>query len=419
MKINYNNLVPTDTFISRYLSFMAEQETPISYDFWSAIWAIGNVCGREVFVERPRAPVYLNWFLVLVAESGITRKSTSVRVISKIVRDVFRAEKTNELFIDTKCSPEQLEFMLSKSSTEYGKAHATISISELATFLGKERYVASMPTLLTDLYDAPELRMGGGTIARGTSVMRNVFVSFLSASTPSWLLRAINPDVIEGGFTSRVMFVVADKGKKKVAWPIEGDNNEKESLIAQLSGIRKQAKRYKSIRISENAKRKFTVWYNNRKQSTDAYRNTFESREDSHILRVASCLCINDGTYIIHSKHLTTAIKLVTQAKEDGSSIFVGGKVTNKIATGIDRIRELLLQAGTSGMQQSAITKKLKNIIDAEMCRSILDVMHNLEMVQLFEGVQMGVGRPVNIWRATKNIMVNKSSDLILDKLNV
>ena len=83
--MNYRKLVPSDSFIGQYMDYMSGVETPEAYDFWCAVWAIGVCCGRSVYVDRPRLPVHLNWYIVLTAESGTTRKSTAVRFIEKIV----------------------------------------------------------------------------------------------------------------------------------------------------------------------------------------------------------------------------------------------------------------------------------------------------------------------------------------------
>ena len=48
----------------------------------------------------------------------------------------------------------------------------------------------------------------------------NVF----SASAPSWLARSINPDLLEGGLASRVVWVVSEKRKQLIAWPEEDDD---------------------------------------------------------------------------------------------------------------------------------------------------------------------------------------------------
>jgi KaiC/GvpD/RAD55 family RecA-like ATPase len=106
------------------------------------------VLGRGVVVSRGAASVHLNLFVIFVAESGTTRKSTSVRMASKFARSISGEDVA---FIESRITPEKLEFDLAMQSAEYGYAYATIAIDELVKFLGQEKYVKGMPTLLTDL----------------------------------------------------------------------------------------------------------------------------------------------------------------------------------------------------------------------------------------------------------------------------
>jgi hypothetical protein len=71
-------MIPADSFMGRYLSYMQSQETALTFDEWTAIWCVSAACARATYVDRPRAPVYLNMFCVLVGDSGIARKTTAV-----------------------------------------------------------------------------------------------------------------------------------------------------------------------------------------------------------------------------------------------------------------------------------------------------------------------------------------------------
>jgi len=413
-RLNYKKLAREDSFVGQYLAFSENSETPYAYDFWTALWCISVALGRDIAVDRPSAPVYLNLYCVLVAESGVTRKSTAVRRAVSFIRPM--CDERNQL-IESKITPEKLEFDLALQSIEFGSARASIAIDEMVKFLGKEKYVETMPTLLTDLYDCPSIRVGGGTLLRGSTVLRDVHINFLSASTPSWLLRAVNPDVIEGGFTSRVVFVVSEKPKKTAPWPDAPNLELKQSLHGHLSRVQEEAKRYPTIALSIGAMTKFKSWYKNRELKRDPYRASFQSREDSHILRVAALLSVSDGTWEIQANHIVTAIKVITDTREDGASIFEGTGANSKIVLGVDAIRDKLLAAGIGGIKHSELTKHVQRFMDAEHARTALDVMHELELVQKFEDVNVGRGRPTTIWRAKQGLISSKALDNILSAI--
>jgi len=50
--------------------------------------------------------------------------------------------------------------------------------------------------------------------------------------------------------------------------------------------------------------------------------------------------------------------------------------------------------------------------------RIVLEIMHELNMVQQFEIPQPGVGRRGVLWRATKNIVSKDFNNLLLERLN-
>jgi hypothetical protein len=413
-RINYGKVVQQNTFIGQFLQYCEGSETPYAYDFWTALWILSVALGRNIIVDRPAAPIYLNLYCILVAESGVTRKSTSVRRAVKFVRDLCGDDN---LLVESKITPEKLEHDLFLQTVEFGCARVNIAIDELVKFLGREKYVETMTTLLTDLYDCPEIRNGGGTLARGRTLLKQVYVSFLSASTPSWLLRAVNPDVIEGGFTSRVIFVVEEQPKRRAPWPEETSHTLFESLRHQLRSLRERATTIKKVIVSDGAKKKFSSWYKSRDIKRDPFRASFQSREDGHVLRIAALLCINDDTWEIQSTHIVTAIKIVTEVRENGAAIFEGTGTNSKIILGVDAIRDKLLVAGINGIKQSELTKALQRYMNAEHVRTALDIMHDLNMVQRFDGIQIGKGRPTTMWRATQSLLSPKAIDTIISSM--
>jgi hypothetical protein len=413
---SYLKLVPEDSFIGRYLRFMQRQETAYAFDWWCSLWAIAGVCGREVYVARPRAPVFLNMYLILVGESGVARKTTSVSTAGGLVRTVLSA--THEIgYLDAKMTPEKLDDILHQSTMEFGNAQLCIAIPELAVFLGTERYTAHMPTLLTDLYDCPSHRHGGGTIERGSCIQRNVWISFLSASTPIWLLKTVNPNVVEGGFTSRCMFIFSNEPKQKIPWPDGTDTSDDRSwLLADLRSIRTRATNSEPILLTEGAMAAFRGWYNKRDRALDTYRQSFEAREDSHVLRVAALLCINDGSWRIDHGHIVCAIRLVHEVKDGSGVIFEGAEVRSKFAASLDSLRSTLISAGMDPVQRTALARKCRRGLDIQEFNALLEVLHELGAVQRFTDKLQDYGRPAEYFRGTNVLLSKGLGEQVLEK---
>ena len=405
--MQYKKLVPEDSFIGQYMKYMSVIETAESYDFWCAMWAIGTGVGRGVFVDRPNSAVYCNWYIILAAEAGTTRKSTAIRSI----RDILGGTCT---ILGGKTSPEALELLLHESTREGEGARASFAVSELVTILGREGYMSTMPGLLTDLYDCPAERRSPGTLKSGEIIQENVYINFLSASTPSWLVSAINPSVIEGGFTSRVIFVVDDARKRAIAWPEERAVGAKDSIRELYDRTIEDAKRIGGIAISTGGLKKFRNWYNNRATHTDPFLSSFEAREDDHTLRLAAGLAINDGTLELQAKHISSAIQIIADVKGRANGLF-GQDFSQRarVTNGIGRIREILIESGSDGIKHSELQRRVVRHCDAKELRMLMDIMHESGMIQIFV-----VGK-ARFYRATRSIEQFGVSSKVLASLNL
>ena len=378
--MNYKKLVKDGGFISQYMDYMSDIETPEAYDFWCAIWAIGATCGRNVFVDRPHLPVHLNWYIILSADSGTTRKSTAVRSIEKITDPLLGG-----LTVNTKVSPERLINSLWDKAKDQDTATCIIVVPEVVTLLGKEGYMVNMPSLLTDLYDCPN-RIDGGTKDE-TITVRNIYVNLLSASTPSWLVTAINPQVIEGGFTSRVIFVAETKRKRAIPWPSQERVSE-DRVRETLKARSKEARGIGKISCNTSGLAVYKKWYTSRLAHKDTYRSSFEAREDDHVLKLAACLSIDDGTFQIGSRHIRKATRVIAEVKNGAYELFGEGSVNDtgiRINDGIDKVKQELIKAGMDGVRHNNLYKAVRHKIDSREFGLLISIMHEAGMIQMFE----------------------------------
>ena len=394
----YTKAVPEDTFLWHYLKMMEGQETPLAYDFWCGLWLLSTVLGRDVYVDRPRMPIRMNWYVTLVAESGITRKSSAVRQAVDMLTNL--RTRTDFVMIGGKTTPEKLTQLV--AGREHG--HLAIAVSEMVTFFGSESYLRAMPGLLTDWYDCPDERTGG-TLEAGYTI-RNLYPTLLTASTPTWLLRAINPEIIEGGFTSRCIFVHEEKRKRRIPWPEPINEDARRKALDALVLLMDEGRRYPNIRLHDGALAHFKKWYNTRPENTDAFRSSFESREDSHILRLAGMLARNARVYDIQKSHVSSAIRIISMVKEQAARLFNNPSNVNELMLGVDKMRQILISHGMSGVAQQVLTQGVKNYLRADQCLIVLEIMHDTKLVSRFDGVKMHrVGRPATIWRANKGLL--------------
>ena len=419
MRINYSTIVQPDTFIGRYMKAFSNSETATAYDFWCAMWLLSIGCSRFIYVDRPNAHVYMNWYIVLLAESGVTRKSTAIRRATRAAIKFIQLSGDHMEVIENGITPSALEERLAANTSKHGYAHTILSSSELIRVLGKDNHTKSMPGLLTDLYDCPSSRHGGGTVSRGNRTYTNVFMSLLGASTPSWLASAINPDVIEGGFTSRCLFINSEQRKKKIAWPVVDDNTQwKQYTIETLLHVREQCKVHKVLSIDSAAKDTFINWYNRREESHEAYTRSFESREDDHILRMAGLLSINRDEYTITRADIKCAIRVIGYVKSEAANLFTKTPVDDKLMRGIERVRQCIIESKDTGIPHTALYRKVQHLLNSTELNTLISIMHESLLIKKYSETAVAQGRSKYIYRATNNLMNPQSIYTILHDMD-
>jgi hypothetical protein len=394
---------------------LADQETPVIYDFICACWCLSVAMGRDVIVDRPRAPVHLNMYVILVSESGIMRKSTSIRIATGLVRQFLQEQKAPILLFESQVTKGMMLNELSRNSETHGSGQGILVASELAAVLGRSSSVSGLPALLTDLYDCPDNRVGGGSLNTGSFNLKDVYFSFLGGSTPSWLAKAVRPEIIEGGFTSRCFFINGRNRKRAIAWPegeTSGIDNERDNLLATLRRLHTESRKYLNIGISSAAKNKFTSWYQQRLIHRDVFRESFESREDSHVLRFAGLFAINEQAWEVGLAHIERAIAFVAELKRAGAELFTSTRVEQRDVKLLNKIRNLLLAAGDTGLALSQFHQSLGlsggRTIEV---RAFLQTMHELDLVKRFD-IQPARGRPKIVYKMTEYL---KNEQFLVD----
>lgn len=404
--MNYSKIVSPNTFIGQYLKYMSVLETPVAYDFWSAMWALSVGVGRGVYVARPHTPVHLNWYIILTAESGITRKSTAVEHASRFV------EAAGYKVITGKTVPEELMQTLHNDTEETGEAVAHIAVPELVTAMGREAYMKTMPGLLTDLHGCPESRKSPGSGSSGEIRLRNVYITFYSASTPTWLITSINPAVMEGGFAARMLFITGHKAKRNIAWP---DEKRPPCPFIEYKETVATARKVGAIAINRGGLKAFKNWYRLRSLHSDAFRSSFESTEDGHVLRVAAMLAINDGTLQIQANHIKLGCATINDVKSGAMKLFgVDYSPGARFADGIDKIRRVMIEAGMDGITHTKLYVKCRWRLDRDEFVLLIRLMHECGMLQVFDR-----GKKGKFYRATKLMEGSGLTSEVLARLNL
>lgn len=360
-------------WIEVYLEYTANQESEERYHFWSAMSAISTALGRRVFMERAYYTLFCNQYIVLVAASAICRKTTAVRMAKDMVShtqiDILKEKLTTQYLI------KHLAIAGSK-----GEAEAMIYAPELNVFLGANAVSSGLIADLTTLYDCPDM-FEYRTKTAGVDIVMNPCVNILGATTHDWMSMNLPGDAVEGGFTSRVIFIVSEAPRHRAAWPEYTDKERKlkENLcddmhiIAQLKG---------QFVVSDSARSCFETWYNNAKEPEDARLKSYFGRKGDHILKGAMAIsAAQSNALVLDAHHVESAIKHLDEAEAKMPQAF-RGVAFSKISQSADRVLSDIRKYKHKRIQHSVLLRRVYNYMDARELREVITTLEEANIIK-------------------------------------
>ena len=422
MSAQYKYLASPTSFISRYMEYMDGNETPYSFDFWSAMFLVSCVLRRRCCVARPGAPVWLNHYILLVAPPGVARKSTAVNIAAEHAQWITAQTGSNGMIYSGSLTPTMLLNEMRIMSQLGVSSPVLLTLPELSRSFARNAAKSTI-AFLTDMFDTKEYEKGG-TKREGTYEVRKASISILAASTPDWLGQFGSRDAAVGGFTSRCIVLREDGPKRHIKWREASTQPDHSLLRSALLDIDR--------RLSHLEQAHGGVEYGLQVTSAaiDAYEGYVESlrahirtlseeeaakrvRDERHILAVAGTLACADLTFEVQQNHIINAIKAIElvrrsdakqseaeplrsdnspQAEPINEAQLLRGRI-------FDRLSRILKEAGKLGIQQQTIAKKVRYLCTMNDAKLALRIMHDWKCAQMFRVHE--AGRPSQVWRAT------------------
>ncbi len=163
-----------------------------------------------------------NMYIIFVAPPGIVSKSTTVNIGMSLLRQV-EGIKFGPDSITWQALIQELQnahemFKLNDGDELYHTMSAiTCVCSEFGNFLDpRDR---AMVDALVSLWDGQVGTWSKLTKTQGDNLIENPWINVIACTTPDWIAANFPEALIGGGFTSRCIFVYADKKRKLVPYP--------------------------------------------------------------------------------------------------------------------------------------------------------------------------------------------------------
>ena len=320
-----------EDFISTYYKeYTKETESPNEFHVWTAISIICGALGPKCFMDFKSFKINTNMYLVMVAPPGIVSKSTTMGIGYSLLKKVpginFGADSGSwQALIDTFVDVTQ-----SYKVDGYPKLTSSainMSVGELGTLL-RTKDEERMDTLVR-LWDVPEDYVKR---TRGEELfIENPWMNMMGATTPSWVEQNLKDYAIGGGFSSRTLFVYADKKARLIPHPNLDNAREmdvlKAKLIHDLTKISKMSGNFSFDDETREVAEKWYVQHNDRKNNPlwrSEVTASYAARKQSHLYKICMAVSASRGeSMVINLKDFKTALSLLNKVEENLCTIFV------------------------------------------------------------------------------------------------
>lgn len=304
---DFEDSLPSKGFITDYVLATRGIESPAKFCAWAAIWVLSTAIYRDAWLDwGPLGNFFPNFYVILVAPPRINPKSTALKFGLPLLEALPSYYKDHEMklrkqinLVKSKATPQALMESLrpSKQIIEIEGEEYTVTtdskcgvfVSELATFIGKEKFNAGLVEQLTNLYDCPDHDQDN-TLSRGQLNFKNVYLTIFGATTPEGIEESMPSVAMGGGFISRTVFVVKEDPERFYPFPrvVEGAPSRTE-LSRRLAWIAFNAQG--DYHFSEEAQAFYEGWYKPHRlaqyHDTDEKRKALMQRFDIHLVKMA------------------------------------------------------------------------------------------------------------------------------------
>lgn len=317
-------------WLKAYLDYSAHMEAPRHMRFWCGVSAIAGALERKVWIDQAYFRWYSNFYVILVAPPGVVSKSTTSGVAMSLLREVPGVQFGPDivtwpaLVTGFANSAKAFEY---PPHTWHTMSAMTLESSEFGNLLNPQD--REMVDLYVTLWDGKQGAFKKETKTSGNDSVENPWINMIACTTPAWIAGSFPEYMIGGGFTSRCVFVFADKKEQRVAYPIRRVPpdlmHQKTLLIEDLAKINQLIGEYK---LTDDAYAWGTEWYERHWDNPPAQLNDdrfggYLARKQTHIHKLAMVLAAARGPDLwITDQHLATADRMVSDLETDMVQVF-------------------------------------------------------------------------------------------------
>lgn len=318
-------------WLRSFVQFASYGEAPIKMYFWTGVATIAGALRRRVWIDQKYFQWVPNCYIVLVAPPGIISKSTTANIGMSMLKEIPNITMgpdvvTWQKLVEDMAKSKELVFWPEKEAY-LPMSCVTIASSEFGNLLNPAD--REMVDVLVSLWDGQPGAFKKSTKTSGSDSIENPWINIIACTTPSWISGNFPEYMIGGGFTSRCIWVYADKKRQTVAYPADHVPAEfasqRADLLHDLELISMMVGQYElSPAATEYGEQWYDAHWNKRHEHLSPEQfGGYLARKQTHIHKLAMILAASQSDELIIQKPtLELASAMVDSLEEDMPKVF-------------------------------------------------------------------------------------------------
>lgn len=310
-------------WLTSYLKLTENSEPTYLFRLWSGISAIAAALRRKCYLPWGlQGDIFPNMYIVLVGPTG-AGKTAAIRpafnMVGEIPSIILAPESaTSAALIEMFSTLAVCDIVDAVEQTTKRHSSITAVAGELAVFL--EFGEVNKLSFVTDAWDCKAQPWQRGTRGHGIESIPGIWLNIIGGTTPSLLKTMLPQDSgVEGGLSSRMIFVYAEGLARKVPIPLlnEEDKNLRQRLLQDLENISNMVGNYK---LTTDFVDQWIPWFYECAHETVVEGPMFagySSRRHIHALKLCLILSASENDSMeISARHLTKALDILTETEK-------------------------------------------------------------------------------------------------------